>query len=330
MKIYKELKDFAKNLTLLIVEDDFSLNEEISSLCGMFFKDVKSAYNGLEGLDIYKKNKIDIVLTDITMPYMNGVELCQKIKTIYDEQSIIVLSAHNEIDYFVDLIDVGIRQFVHKPFKDEDFLYRLLKVCEQVVLVKFYKEEDGAKEVEAHPSFSIKENANIKQDFNLFTHNRVSSQKFMQELKSDASSWNLLSEDINTLIEVSEDFEAYINQIYLGNLNGDLLYKMAFLLKKMHSILVQIKDLGGMADIFYDLSEFIKHVPFDSLSPEKQNKFTILEFIYDDISRFVQTVFVYKDTIDVHYLKDSLASSVLQLKNSVLGQEMEEEELELF
>lgn len=136
MNIFKELKEFAKDLTLLIVEDDIALNGELYELSKLFFMDVKVANNGQEGLDLYNKEKFDIILSDVTMPIMNGVELCKKVKIINQDQAIIVLSAHNEVEYFVELIDIGIRQFIHKPFKDDEFLYRLLKVCENVSLAK--------------------------------------------------------------------------------------------------------------------------------------------------------------------------------------------------
>lgn len=330
MKIYRELKAFAGDLSVLIVEDDIALNEEIFSLAELFFKEVLRAYNGLEALEIYKSKRPDIVLSDITMPHMNGIELCKKIKLTNDEQNIIMLSAHGEVEYFVELIDIGVRQFVHKPFKDEDFLYRMLKVCEAVSLQKFYAKE--ALEVVAVPQerSEQKEKRALREDFQLFTHKKLPPKDFFTELKGDATSWNILSEDIATLIEIGEDFELYINQIYLGNLSGDLLFKMSFLLKKMHSILVQIEALRGMADLFFNLAEFIKNSDFDTLSKDKQHKFTMLEFIYDDISRFIQTVFVYKDTIDVHYLRDSLESSVQQLIGSLQESKMQEEELELF
>lgn len=333
MIISKELKAFAKDLTLLIVEDDVSLNEELCFLTKLFFREVKSAHNGVQALEIYKESPSDIILTDITMPHMDGVELCKKIKAINDDQDIIVLSAHSEIEYFVELIDIGIRQFVHKPFKDEEFLYRMLKVCEQISLSRFYDDGAIAQKIPL-ASVEIKEEVQVlgvkKSTISVLSKKQLSSEDFLQDLQKDSSTWNLISEDISIMIEISEDFEQYVNEIYLGKLSKKLLLNMAILLKKMHGILYQIEVLRSMGAVLFDLASFLEELDFDSLSNEQKEKFKVLEFIYDDISRFVQTVFIYKDTIDVHYLKDSLKSSVEQLKDITLDGDIEEEDLELF
>lgn len=330
MTIFKELRSYAKTLTLLVVEDDRFLNEELSSLATLLFKNVRTAYDGAEALAIYKEETIDIVLSDITMPDMDGIELCKKIKVLNPDQDIIILSAHNEVEYFVELIDIGVRQFVHKPFKDEEFLYRLLKVCENVALAKFYAQEqqEETKELEKDVPCKIVEKP-TQSAASVLAKKQLSSKKFLNQIQQDAT-WNLVSDDITTLIEISDDFEVYINQIYEGELTHKLLVNMSFLLKKMQNILSQIQIMREMAALFLELAEFMQEVDFDALGDEQKQKFKMLEFIYDDIARFVQTVFVYKDTIDIHYLKDSLKSSIEQLKIAVLNAPFEEEEFELF
>ncbi|ABB44247.1 response regulator receiver domain protein (CheY-like) [Sulfurimonas denitrificans DSM 1251] len=328
MNIFKELKEFAKELTLLIVEDDTALNAELYELSKLFFLDVKTAYDGAKALEIYKKGSIDIVLSDITMPVMNGVELCKKIKVLNQDQAIIVLSAHNEVEYFVELIDIGIRQFIHKPFKDEEFLYRLLKVCENVFLNKFYKENE--EHVVSQKSQHVAIEAESKTIDKILAPKQLSSKKFLTDLQNNSSLWSVIEEDIVTLIEINDDFEIYINYIFEGNLSSGLLLKISELLKKMQTILSQIDFMRQMAGLILDLSTFLKEIDLDSLDSEQKNKFKMVEFIYDDISRFIQTVFVYKDTIDVFYLQDSLKSSIEQFKKSILNSPIQEEEFELF
>ena len=77
-----ELKYFARSLNLLIVEDEITLNEELSNILSNFFKEVKSAHNGLEALEEYKVYKPDIILTDISMPKMDGIKMSEEIKNI--------------------------------------------------------------------------------------------------------------------------------------------------------------------------------------------------------------------------------------------------------
>lgn len=91
MSLVKQLRTEAEHLTILVVEDDPILNEELMELLAMFFKDVFSAKNGLEGFEKFQELQPDIILSDITMPKMNGVELSSNIRKIDKEQPIVIL-----------------------------------------------------------------------------------------------------------------------------------------------------------------------------------------------------------------------------------------------
>lgn len=353
MSIIKELKLFSKNLSLLVVEDQKDLNEELVELTSLFFQKVDFAYDGVEALEKYKKSKYDLVLSDITMPNMNGVKLSREIKHINSDQSIIILSAHNELEYLIDLIDIGIHQFVAKPFKEEELFYRLLKVCENIVYKEHYmnsikKEHTISKEVEKEVDDFLEENEelisesdyglepnnyNIDIDKNvssLVKHEIIDANNFLTNLQNDELVWNVMEEQIEQLLELSSDFNDCIERIYLNKLNQNLIADISVILRGIYSIFSFMETLKSLGDVLNDLSIFLENLNFDSLEKTQVDKLKMLEFIYDDVSRFIQTVFVYKDTLDVHYLEDSLRSSVQQLKINVLSQEIEEDELELF
>nr|WP_321267068.1 response regulator [uncultured Sulfurimonas sp.] len=333
MNISKELKVFAKDLTLLIVEDDKELNNELVEISNLFFKDVKFAYDGKEGLEVYKQKHFDIVLSDITMPHVNGIELSKQIKNINSNQNIIILSAHSEISHLINLIDIGIKQFVHKPFSDEEFLYRLLKVCEKIVLSKDIQEDKKDKEVPVKKEIKVVETEEKVVETKVQTmtnHIPLDVNDFFASLQNDTVAWGAIAGDINLLLELNEDFESYISLIYTNKLNNNALYSISSILKKMYTILTQIAAMSSMTNVLFNLANFVEEVDYSQLNDEQKNKFKILEFIYDDISRFIETVFVYKDAIDIHYLEDSLNSSIEQLKQSIYNLPFEEEELELF
>jgi YesN/AraC family two-component response regulator len=331
MNIASELKVFAKELSILIVEDDKVLNNELIEIASLFFKEVKFAYDGQEGLELYKQSPVDIVLSDITMPFLNGVELSQQIKNIDNTQNIVILSAHSEITYLINLIDIGIRQFVHKPFSDEEFLYRLLKVCEDIVLSR----EDCSDEIvplkmKSKVIAKNQEQEKKEKKTTITNHIPVNVDDFFKSLKEDSVIWDAVSEDIHTLLELNDDFENYIGLLYSKQINNQALQSIGSILKKMYTILSQIVAMSNMTSVLLNLSSFIDEINYDALSDEQINKLKILEFIYDDISRFINTVFVYKDAIDIHYLEDSLNSSIKQLKQNLSDTPFEEEELELF
>lgn len=125
----KELKHFSQRLTLLYVEDNPQVREETIELFIPLFASVDIASDGIEGLDAYNKNSYDLVITDINMPRLNGVEMIERIREIHPEQKIIAISAHDEPAILLDLIRKGINSFILKPINLDDMITTLYPVC---------------------------------------------------------------------------------------------------------------------------------------------------------------------------------------------------------
>lgn len=127
----KEIRENAQGLSILYVEDDHELRQNTARLLGSFFQDITTADNGLDGLKKYKQRTFDLVLTDINMPQMNGVKLAQQIKSYNPRQVIMVISAHDEASYLLELINMGVDYFVLKPLDLSQFLVVLDKaICQ--------------------------------------------------------------------------------------------------------------------------------------------------------------------------------------------------------
>ena len=109
------LKSVTKGITLLYVEDEDELRYAVERYLKKIFDHVSIASNGQEGLELYQKEQYDIIITDIQMPYMNGLEMAKKIKKINPEQEIIIISAYSETAYFLDAIRLGINGYIIKP-----------------------------------------------------------------------------------------------------------------------------------------------------------------------------------------------------------------------
>jgi len=114
--------------SLLYVEDDSLTQKIFTSIFSKYFKTIYIANNGVEGLMLYKSKEPDIVLADISMPQMNGIEMCQKIKAIKPQQHIILFSGYSDVNYFSKAIDLKIDKFIEKPLVYKD----VLKVFEEV------------------------------------------------------------------------------------------------------------------------------------------------------------------------------------------------------
>jgi len=133
----KDLKLASKDLTILYAEDDINTQNEISDILRLLFKDVFTADDGEDALIQYKQHpEIDLILTDINMPKLNGIDLVRTIRAEKDSIPIIVLSAHSEVDYFLDTIKLGINGYILKPIDIQTFTVVLQNVLNGINLKK--------------------------------------------------------------------------------------------------------------------------------------------------------------------------------------------------
>ena len=140
MMDFQRLFEETKDLQLLFVEDYAELRENTIEILDNYFACCEGAEDGLVGLERYQAyhdrhgRYFDLVITDIKMPEMDGIALVKAIYEINDKQPIIVLSAHNESEYLLTLINIGIEQFITKPIDQDDMFMVLHKVCRKINL----------------------------------------------------------------------------------------------------------------------------------------------------------------------------------------------------
>ncbi|WP_456479790.1 EAL domain-containing protein [Nautilia sp.] len=135
-KNIKKIMDFTKLFNVLYVEDNESARAEIKSILEKFFNRVIIAVDGLDGLEKFRKNEIDLVITDINMPKFDGFDMIKKIKEINPHINTLVVSAYNETEYFIQAIKLGVDGFILKPFEIDQFLEILNKITENLLLKK--------------------------------------------------------------------------------------------------------------------------------------------------------------------------------------------------
>ncbi|EAK8516580.1 response regulator transcription factor [Campylobacter jejuni] len=114
-----------KELIILVVEDEIKTRESLINVLSERFSKVIGAQNGDEGLKKFKKFKPDLVITDIAMPIMDGLDMAREIKEISDDVPIVVLSAYSEKERFLRSIDIGIDKYLIKPVDIEE-LFKVL------------------------------------------------------------------------------------------------------------------------------------------------------------------------------------------------------------
>jgi len=137
----KKLYDQTKDFSVLLAEDHQPTRLGLEEILVDLFKEVVTFPNGEDAyqsyLERFEERPYDLIITDIQMPRMDGVTLTKKIKEVYPEQQIIVLSAYTDKEYLLDLINTGISHFVTKPFEYDEFLQTLTYVSHKI---KAYKD----------------------------------------------------------------------------------------------------------------------------------------------------------------------------------------------
>ncbi|QAR32422.1 response regulator [Geovibrio thiophilus] len=115
-----ELNDL-KILSALFVEDDSYARRAMESILRNLFGQIVLADNGRNGLDIFGKTSVDIVITDLWMPEMTGFEMIAGMKAHNPELVVVVMSAYDVPDYEKRAENLGIFGFLKKPFTLADF-----------------------------------------------------------------------------------------------------------------------------------------------------------------------------------------------------------------
>ncbi|MBT7260473.1 MAG: response regulator, partial [Desulfobacula sp.] len=125
---------------ILIVDDE----EIIVKLLAMSLRsdgyEIVTANSGEQGLEVFKSESPDIVVTDIKMPGMDGLELLKKIKEIDSEKEVIIVTGHGDIDSTITALQYGASDFINKPVRDEALAIALERAKAKIAIRKKLEE----------------------------------------------------------------------------------------------------------------------------------------------------------------------------------------------
>ena len=129
------LKGMETMFTILIVDDEklerngikFLLKKEEEEFC------VLEAGNGKDALGVLAANPVDILFSDVKMPYMNGLELTRQAREMYPDMEIVIFSGYNDFSYAREALRYGVVDYVLKPVDPEEFGKTLSRVCSHIV-----------------------------------------------------------------------------------------------------------------------------------------------------------------------------------------------------
>ncbi len=129
------LVEKAKGLSILYVEDEKILLENTAYLLNKIFTNVDVAIDGKEAWEKYINNKYDIVITDILMPNMNGIELISNIREHNQNQEIIITSAYTEQEYKDQATKYNVTCYIKKPINVDNMIATLSESIDKLNLL---------------------------------------------------------------------------------------------------------------------------------------------------------------------------------------------------
>ena len=121
---------------ILVIDDERSIRNTLKDILGFEGYIVEVAENGLFGIEMAKSNDFDIILCDIKMPEIDGIEVLEKIMEMKPETTVVMISGHGNIDTAVEAIKKGAFDFIVKPLDLNRLLITIRNAGEKTVLVK--------------------------------------------------------------------------------------------------------------------------------------------------------------------------------------------------
>jgi len=126
------MKEIKKNLAVLVIDDEEGFRNLLHwELSGRGIH-VETAQNGCEGIEMAARRKFDVIITDLTMPEMDGLTLLRKIKATAPETEVILVSGFSAVDTAVYAMKHGAFDFVLKPYDVEHLMARVCQAVERL------------------------------------------------------------------------------------------------------------------------------------------------------------------------------------------------------
>lgn len=109
-------------MKILYVEDEAQTREALAKYLNRHFGKIFTASDGLEGLEVFKEQQPDLVIADLYMPNMDGLEMIKEIKKNYPQTYVIVTSAVDEVGAIIEGVNTGVDKYLLKPINPEELL----------------------------------------------------------------------------------------------------------------------------------------------------------------------------------------------------------------
>ncbi len=202
--------------SILYVEDEDIIRKELGSFLQRFCETLYTAVDGKEGLELFEKYNPDIIISDIKMPNINGIEMARAIKSVDEEKPIIFTTAHSESGYTLEAIDMQVDGYILKPIELKKLKTKLEFIIKQLNLKKDFIKQQKLLQLMA---------------FNDALTGIFNRQRFNEELARELKRFKRTNEPL-ALIMFDIDFFKNFNDKHGHHIGDMILVKIANLITK--------------------------------------------------------------------------------------------------
>lgn len=345
----KDVYHFSQKLCVLYVEDDPCLREEMTLLLSPFFENIDVAVDGVDGLEKYNSGKYDIVITDINMPRMNGIDMVAAIREIHPEQKVIAVSAHNESEILIHLIENGVNSFILKPIMQQSLLNVLYPVCRDanaqnvnIELFEMLNQERSKLKKQVRLLAAQLNTVSVKNDQvnGLLSSDETKSsdalleEYFAKDEDEGVESVLFIKDDADEMSEILNDI---LDQIFLYSNNFEIehIHKMSVLIAKFANILYRYTPfLDPLAKSIAELGTIIEEDEVNFIALFNKNPEHILKLfdaICIDMTLYIQRFSIESMAMkNIHHIHLPTIMSIQQVIGLINPEDLEESDLELF
>lgn len=235
---------------LLIVDDEPIVRSGIKNLIDfkvLNISNVLEAVNGLQALEAVKSNDIDIVLADINMPKMNGLDFAKDAKQYNSDILIALVTGYDYFDYAVSALRYGVDEYILKPVSKKDIEKVLTKMIEKLKNKKIKSEIDN---IADNANTDIEKEGNYKHQI----------EQIIEEKLADSSfSLGMLGEEVNLSTSyLSRIFKSYFGMPFRDYIFQERVSKSKILLLSSEMKIYEICEAVGFEDPNYFSTTFKK------------------------------------------------------------------------
>ncbi len=113
---------------ILLVDDEENARTALAKILSREEYEVLSAGNGFEALELLKNTQVDLIITDINMPEMNGMSFLREINQLYPGSNVIMVTAYGEVESYIEAMNLGAFEYINKPVRINELKKIISKV----------------------------------------------------------------------------------------------------------------------------------------------------------------------------------------------------------